>query len=170
MWHTVAAEMFPVGRSPAKDSTDTVVPSGEVDVRKPSWIFRPSTTFPPSVWKVNQIVLNWEISTLCFSLENQKYPWKMLTNGKHLSFLLLFPWWQKKKGISNKDKACSSQSWPVHLLFALALTSIVQNSTMVAKAWKMALACLLSWSLLALLLLAHGCSQWDKCLYWPHPI
>jgi len=153
MWHTGAAEMFPMGRSPAKDSTDTVVPSGEGDIRKPRWIFSPSTTFPPSMWKVNPIVLNWEISMLCFSPENQKYPWKMLTNGKHLSFLFLFPWWQKKKkknGISNKDEACSSQSWPVHPVFVLALTLIVQNSIMVVKAWKMALTCLLSWSLLAL--------------------
>lgn len=41
---------------------------------------------------------------------------------------------KKKNGISNKDEACSSQSWPVHPVFVLALTLIVQNSIMVVKA------------------------------------
>lgn len=74
-----------------------VVQSDNRHLKNPTCAFSPLTAFPHSVWKGNQIVLNWEICMLCFSPEDQKYPWKMLTNWKHLSFLLLFPWWQKKK-------------------------------------------------------------------------
>lgn len=137
------------------------------------YAFSPLTTFLPSVWKVNWTILNWDISTLCFSPEDQKYPWKMLTNWKHLSFLLLFPWWQKKKKIifPTKTKPAAHSLGQFIPIFAFALASMVQSSTMVAKACKMCLPLVYEVGAhLPLLPPVQDSSWWDKCLYRPHPI